>query len=549
MLCLASYSQEHAWVYFKDKPSEANYFAAPLTMLSQRALNRRIIQNISLDSKDIPIEIAYYQELQTVSEITILAKSKWLNAIHVLGEVADINNLLTDFDFIERIDFANKTFNINVNIEKIDFSNDALNINTNTKGLTKKTIQAQHKFKESISDIDYGNATNQIEMLKGDVLHNKGFTGQGMHIAVMDAGFPNVNTLNAFSRIRDNNQILGGYDFVDRSENFYSGGSHGTNVLSDIAAYLEGEFVGTAPDASFYLFRTEESARETPLEESLWVEAAERADSLGVDIINTSLGYTTFDNSNYDYSYDDMDGTTTFITRGAEIGASKGMLLVNSAVNSGNNPWNYIGAPADAVSVFSIGAVNANEGIASFSSFGPTIDGRVKPDVLAQGQSSYVVDHISGQIRTSSGTSFSSPIIAGVIACFWQAFPDKTNFEIMQIIRESADRYSNPTSQHGYGIPDFELAYDTTLSVNEIEVNPIRIYPNPAVDILNIEIPKNDLIEFSVIVYNVLGEKIYEKKLLNTLQLDVSLLNSGVYFLKILNGKDENNAKIIINRN
>jgi len=442
-------AQEHAWVYLKDKPSEASYFASPLTMLSQRALDRRTTQNIVLDSKDVPIEASYYNQINTISGITILAKSKWMNAIHVLGDVDDINALTTTYTFIESIEFAN----------------DALNLNIISKETSKTKKVTQHKTKKSKVDLDYGNATHQIEMLGGDVLHENGFTGEGMHIAVIDAGFPNVNTLAAFSKIRENNQILGGYDFVDRNEDFYSGGSHGTNVLSDIAGYLEGNFIGTAPDASFYLFRTEDDDNETPLEESLWVEAAERADSLGVNIVNTSLGYTDFDNSDYDYTYNDMDGETTFISRGAEIAASRGMLMVMSAGNSGNTSWKYITAPADAASVFSVGAVNADEEIASFSSFGPTVDGRVKPDVLAQGASAYVISSITGNPITSNGTSFSAPIMTGVIACFWQAFPDKTNMEIMQLIRESADRYNNPTDQYGYGIPDFEIAYSSTLSL------------------------------------------------------------------------------------
>ncbi len=514
IICLPMFTQEHAWVYLKDKPSETTYIANPLTMLSQRALDRRTAQNIDLDSKDVPIEQTYYNQIVAASGITVLAKSKWLNAIHVLGEVSAINDLTSTFTFIESIEFANNSLNSGLNL----------------KSTIKKRVVHQNKFKGQLADFDYGDATNQIEMLGGDVLHTNGFTGEGMHIAVIDAGFPNVNTLAAFSRIRDNNQILGGYDFVARSEEFYAGDSHGTHVLSDIAGYIEGEFVGTAPDASFYLFRTEDAPNETPLEETLWVEAAEKADSLGVNVINTSLGYTTFDNSDYDYSYSDMNGETTFISRGAAIGVTRGMLLVNSAGNSGNDSWKYMGAPSDAKGVFSIGAVNATETIANFSSYGPTADGRIKPDVLAHGQSVYIVDYITGNPRTSNGTSFSSPVITGVIACFWQAFPTKTNMEIMQLIRESADRYNNPTDQHGYGIPDFAAAYTTTLSTKDLSLRKLSVYPNPAEDFINISL--NTSATYQLKVFSVLGEKIMEKSMNNS-QVDLSELKSGIYFLEI----------------
>ncbi len=530
LLNLTSFSQEHAWVYLKDKPSEATFLASPLTMLTQRALDRRTKQGIALDSKDVPIENSYYNQIKSASGITVLAKSKWLNAIHVLGQTSDINALTTNFTFIERIDFANKSLNAK-----------------GTVASRNKKVDQNHvnKFQSKMPTYNYGNAANQIEMLGGDYLHENGFTGSGIHIAVIDGGFPNVNTLPAFSRIRDNNQILGGYDFVNRSDNFYTGNSHGTHVLSDIAAYKDGEFIGTAPDASFYLFRTEDAANETPLEESLWVEAAERSDSLGVDVINTSLGYTTFDNPNYNYTYSDMDGKTTFITRGAEIGSSRGMLLVTSAGNSGNSAWKYISAPADASSVFTIGAVNALETIASFSSFGPTSDGRVKPDVLAQGQSVYIVNYISGNSVTSNGTSFSSPVIAGVLACFWQAFPNRTNTEIMDIIRKSADRFRNPTDQHGYGVPNFKSAFELTLSSDDVILESFKVFPNPVDDILTIKITEGNLNEYKLKIYTILGKQILNIDELKSKNVNVSNLKSGIYFLDIQKGNTNKVIKLI----
>lgn|GEM_PF-19996 len=433
---------EDAWVYFNDKPSESSFIDAPLNMLTQRSLDRRTRYSISLDIKDVPVEASYITEVENTVGISVMAKSKWLNALHVRGLENDIRSLL-NLSFVSSIQFADKSIGTaqkNELIHKANIKKDKLKLAT---------------------DFNYGQAANQIEMLKSDVLHKNNFTGKGMQIAVIDAGFPNVNNFAAFQRIRDNNQILGGYDYVNRNENFYTGSNHGMAVLSTIAGYVENEFVGTAPDAEFYLFITEDSVNEIPLEESLWVEAAEEADRLGVDVINTSLGYSSFfDEARYNYSYDDMDGKTTFITRGAEIAFSRGMIVVNAAGNEGNDPWYYMNSPADGPSVLSIGAVDATGTIASFSSYGPTSDGRVKPDVCAKGAGVYIID-ASGNIAPSNGTSFASPILTGAVTCLWQAFPEKNNIEITQLVKESAHLFNNPTVQEGYGIPNFKSIFES----------------------------------------------------------------------------------------
>lgn len=454
---------EDAWVYFKDKPSETAFTNAPLTMLTQRALDRRMRYNISLDVYDVPVEASYALQIKNAAGISVKARSKWLNAMHIQGVQSDIENLL-NLTFVDKVEFANKSLNT-----------------SGKNNSAQKTIQQKNKL-DFTTDFNYGNAANQIEMLKGDALHQQNFTGKGMQIAIIDAGFPNVDTYLAFKRIRDNNQILGGYDFVNRNENFYTGHYHGMAVLSTIAGYIDNQFIGTAPDAKFYLFISEDNDNETPLEESLWVEAAEKADSLGVDVINTSLGYTKFDNPSYDYSYNDMDGKTTFISRGAEIAFSRGMILVNAAGNEGNDAWQYINAPADAESVLSIGAVNAFGTIANFSSFGPTSDGRIKPDVCAQGAGVYIINS-AGNIATSNGTSFASPVLTGVITCLWQAFPEKTNSEIIQLVKESAHLFTSPTAQEGNGIPDFNAIYESlTFDPNDLDgdgvLNTMDLCPN-----------------------------------------------------------------------
>jgi len=503
---------EDAWVFFKDKPSQTSFIASPLKMLSQRALERRMRYSIALDLKDVPVELSYISQIKNTTEITVKAKSKWINAIHIQGTQNEINKLL-NIGFVSKIESANKSLKA-----------------SSKKRKEEKVVKKLNNL--NATNFNYGNATNQIEMLKGNVLHENNFTGQGMQIAIIDAGFPNVDKFAAFKRIRDNNQILGGYDFVNRSENFYTGSSHGMSVLSTIAGYIDNQFVGTAPDAKFYLFISEDFANETPLEESLWVEAAEKADSLGVDVINTSLGYTTFDNPKYNYVYADMDGKTTFISRGAEIAFSRGMIVVNSAGNEGNVSWRYISAPADAVSVLSIGAVNATGTIASFSSYGPTSDTRIKPDVCAQGAEVYIVNAL-GNIATSNGTSFSSPVIAGVVACLWQGFPHKTNAEIVQMVKESAHLFTNPTTQEGYGIPNFETVFNLLELEDAEEILDVVAYPNPAITELKFKFP-NQVTEMELVIYNVLGNFLCAETItkLNPIT-NISNLSQGLYFVQL----------------
>ncbi len=309
---------------------------------------------------------------------------------------------------------------------------------------------------------DYGQAFNQINMLNGIPLHDLGLDGAGMTIAVLDAGFLNADVIEAFDSLWLNNQIIGYKDFVSPlAPDIFDSHYHGTMVLSTMGANLPTEMVGTAPKADYWLLRSEDGATEYLIEELNWASAAEFADSLGADIINSSLGYTTYDDPAQDHTYEDMDGNTTPITIAADLAASKGILVVNSAGNSGSSSWHYIGAPADGDSVFTIGAVNSSGNYASFSSTGPTYDDRIKPNVVAQGQGSTVISAYSGNVTSGNGTSFSSPITAGMVACLWQAHPNKKNTEIMEAIQQSASQALNPDSLLGYGIPDYFAAHST----------------------------------------------------------------------------------------
>jgi hypothetical protein len=529
-----NYAQEHAWVYLDSKADVATYLANPLTMLTQKALDRRSSQGISLEFSDVPVTPSYITDISNATGITYIGASKWLNAIHVIGLKTDIDALSGQFAYISSIEFADNSLNFSGGM-------------TNESSLRTNN----HKFTDEstlLTVYDYGQAQNQIEMFNAHKLHEQNFTGTGMTIAVIDAGFPNVDTNPGFDKIRTNGQILGGYDFVNDSNNFYTGNSHGSSVLSLIAGYYNGtnKYVGSAPDASFYLYISEDATPETPAEETYWVMAAEQADYVGVDLINTSLGYSVFDDSRYDYDYTtDLDGNTAFITRGAEIAFSKGMVLVNAAGNSGNNTaWGRrILVPADAPNVLTVGAVTATENYASFSSRGPTSDNRIKPDVSVQGEAAYYIN-TSGNIAFGNGTSFASPLLAGGVACLWQALPNATNAEITQYVKESASIYETPNYTLGHGIPNLELAQ--TLNVSNVELQDgISIYPNPTTDYIHLKVP-NNISEINVVILDVLGKNVLEKHLYNAQnRIELAHLSDGVYFAKITFNSESKTFKII----
>ncbi|RZJ67419.1 MAG: T9SS type A sorting domain-containing protein [Flavobacterium sp.] len=525
-----AFAQQDAWVYFNAKPNSQFYFDNPLEMLSQRALDRRAAQNIAVDLVDVPIHQPFVDQVEAASGITVLATSKWLNAIHVRGSVIAINAL------------ANLTF-----VSSVDFADDSLDSRSAKSGAPKYVPTANHTQKVLDTQVDfaYGGSANQIQMLNGHLLHQQDFTGSGKIIAVLDAGFPNVNTAAPFQRLLDNNLILGGYNFVDRDDNIYSRNNHGTLVLSTMGGYVENQLVGTAPDAQYYLFITEAIEYENPLEESLWVEAAERADSLGVDVINSSLGYPSYDNPAYDYSYEERDGMKAFITRGADIAFTRGMVVVVSAGNEGSSDDPFVSVPADGFNVLSIGAVTSTEAYATFSSIGPTTDGRVKPDVVAKGQGATVAN-TQGNVATSNGTSFSSPIMAGMIATFWSAVPNLTNQQVVNFVKQSADLFANPTALKGYGVPDFALALQNALlSTPSSAKKEFTIYPNPVADIITINFPETAT-SATMTIFDASGKTVLTKHVdRQRNSVDCSNINPGVYFYSIVSDGAKQTGKLI----
>ena len=521
----SAFCQEDAWVYFNNKPNAISQLNTPLDFLTQRALDRRTNQGIALNVNDAPLHQPYVDQITNATGITVKAKSKWLNCLHIRGSVADIN-ALTLLPFVNHVRFADAALN--------------------AKTATPSQPIPINKQLDVTTTFNYGNSQNQIQMLNGHLLHQANYTGTGKIIAVLDSGFINVNTTAPFQRLFTNNLILGGYNYVNQSTNVYDLHNHGTKTLSCMGGFVDGELVGTAPDAKYYLFVTEDNVEENPVEESYWVEAAEEADRLGADVISTSLGYYQYDNPNYSYQYSDLTGNTAFASQGANIAFSKGMVVVASAGNSGGNlaPFNHISVPAEATNVLCVGAVRSDEVYATFSSVGPTFDGRIKPDVMAQGLN-VVVANTSGTTEAGSGTSFSCPIMAGMIASFWGAVPNLTNQQIVNFVKQSADRFTTPNAQYGYGIPDFQLALNAVLSVNTNEVSVFLLFPNPVKNTVSFEFPigfKNA----NLTIYNTLGQKIKESTIsVTTPTISLDELNSGVYVYKIENASFSQSGKII----
>ena len=515
---------QDAWVFFADKENVQVSIENPLTILTQEALDRKALHEVVIDERDVPVNETYITTVKDTPGITVWAKSKWMNCIYVQGTMADIE-ALNDLSFVVGLEYADKDLNWPNPVPVSD----------------KFAIEQQQERIE----YDYGAAANQIEMISGDFIHRQDFTGEGMIVAVMDSGFPNFENNPGYAHVMANNRLLGTYDFYARTTDVTGTGTHGSSTTSDIGGYVENQFVGTAPNASFYLFRTEYGPSENPREEAWWVEALERADSLGVDVVNTSLGYQAYDNANYDHSYEDLDGQTTFAARGANLAYEKGMILVTSAGNQGNS-FGTVATPADAIGLLAVGAVNAGGNYASFSSRGPTVDGRVKPDVMAQGQSAAVLT-TTGAVDFSSGTSFSSPILAGAVACLWQSRPETKNFELMQIIRESAHLYQNPTPQMGYGIPNFEIAYNVLLGLGIEDLaqqSLIAIAPNPVKTYFEVSLPAS-VEQAEVLIYNTIGQLIYRTQVSHSQeQVSMEGWSKGLYIVSVKASGAENNFKI-----
>lgn len=454
-LSTASAQYTRQIIAFTDKNETSGTLANPSAYLSAKAVERRTRYNIAVDSTDLPITKRYLDSIASVPGVTILNRSKWLN--QVLVRITDPNALTK----INSFPFVRSSTAI------------APRIATDPSGRSRKSIiedngtpiaNVRQQNVEGV-ELDYGSSLNQIRIHKGEYLHNLGFTGQSITFAVLDAGFRNYTINPALDSMRLQGRLLGEWDYVANHASVTEDDAHGSNCLTIIAANRPGLIVGSAPHSRFWLLRTEDVSSEYPVEEQNWAAAAEFADSAGVDMISSSLGYRDFDNPAFDYTHAERDGNTAISTRAADLAAKKGIIVMNSAGNDGSQPGEakFIACPADGDSVMTVGAVDANGNIAGFSSWGPNGAGKQKPNIVSVGQGTIYAHSISGGPVSGNGTSYSNPNAAGLIACFWQAFPELSNMQIIDVVQKSSNRYNNPDVRYGYGLPDFRKAFLTVL--------------------------------------------------------------------------------------
>ena len=427
------------WVSFTDKAGSPFSIEQPEQFLSKRALERRKKQHILVNKSDLPVSPTYLQELQNAGA-TILHTSRWLNGATILIEKYSLQ-VLENQSFISEVQYVGKP--------------QARKLLLRRGAKERDAVEPDELLPE-----EYGYVLEQTKMINAQTLHEAGFRGKGMLIAVLDGGFSNVDIMPFFDKMRSENRLLATYDFVDKDEHVFESSAHGSQVLSVMAANMPGLMVGTAPDASYLCFKTEDSRGEYLVEESYWIAALEYADSMGVDVVNSSLGYSVFHDAKMNYEYADLDGKTARMSLAADIAFQKGIIIVNAAGNAGNSDWKYIDVPADAKNILTVGAVDHLGLRADFSSFGPTADGRIKPEVVALGKRIGVASIYSPKVNATNGTSFAAPLVAGAVASLWQAFPDKTNAEIIEAIQQSASQAFSPDNELGYGIPDFGRAWE-----------------------------------------------------------------------------------------
>lgn len=447
-------AQDRVWLMLSDKGPEASEaLAHPETFMSQAAMDRRAEKGLEIDETDLPVYPEYLAGI-TETGATVLGASRWINAVAV--EVTDEQRRV-----LEALCFVEDT-------RPVQTLKSTAHPKADDKPLPPRTPLAG----EEDLPMEYGDATLQNTMLNVQALHAKGFTGKGVRIALFDSGFDAVDTMDVFDSLWINNQVVAWYDFVDNDTTVFREDDHGTNVMSTIGANAPGEMIGMAPHASFILCRTEDAGSETKQEEYNWLKAVEWAESQGADVIHSSLGYSEFDQDQGNYTYADMDGKTAIITNAADLAARKGIIVTTSAGNEGNGKWHYITAPCDADSVLCVGAVNKRLKRSSFSSWGPSSDGRVKPDVSALGSRTTVASR-RNYVSASDGTSFSGPLIGGLVTCLRQAHPNRSNIDIIKAVRMSGDQYNDPDDQYGYGIPDAGFA--DSLLTNFMDLDKVEI--------------------------------------------------------------------------
>ena len=520
---LTAQGQSWYWIEFTDKNNTPYSIDNPGEYLSERAIARRTSQGIAIDSTDLPVNRAYIDSIASTGA-EVLHSSRWMNGVTVKASDTKLVAKWKGFPFVRSV------------------------VRTKTSVTSGKSAFSKFGTPAVRNDIDtslYGASAYQVGLMKGQHLHNQGYYGEGMVIALLDAGYLEADEVSTLRHLFEEGRILGTRDFVNPASDIYSENVHGMMVLSVIGARLPGQMIGTAPEASFWLIRTEDVDTEFPVEEDHWVAGAEFADSVGADIINSSLGYTTFDDSLMNHTYEELDGKTTRITRAANLAARKGMLVFNSAGNDARNSWRYISAPADGTDVIAVAATDRYGIYAPFSSVGFPDSEPIKPDLAAMG-SGTAVQNYNGDIVNRNGTSFSSPVLAGMTAAFWQAHRDVPATEIRRILTLSASQHLRPDTLLGHGIPDFSVA-DLLLrqfsNTDQISQAKTSLFPNPFTDEITLISPNHNRQSLRVEIIQPSGALVYSNQIEFTQTVRLRQLHGlqpGMYLVRITgNGRAE----------
>jgi serine protease AprX len=527
-------AQKKYWIMFKNKTGTPYSVSTPSAYLSPKAIARRATQGITIDNTDLPVTPSYVSQVAAVSGVNVLYRSKWLNGVVISTTNTAALATIKTFTFVQDTNRVAR-YKLNYPLENSPIPEHTI---------TEKT--------QSATAFNYGAGLNQAQMIGADCLHSYGFRGQGMTIAVMDAGFNNVHLYDIFDSLFLQNRLLGTRDFVDGDTTVFTEHFHGANVLSTMAACKPGTMIGTAPKANYWLLRTEDAAPESISEEYNWIRGAEFADSVGADVCTTSLGYTIFDFGLNNHTYSQLDGKTAPMSVAATMAARKGMVVLNAAGNEGNGSWYYIAVPADADSIITVGAVNPSKQYAGFSSKGPTADGRIKPDLSAQGENAIVCIYGAG-CSQGSGTSYATPILAGGVTCLLQFKKYAKPMEIIGALKATADSSSSPNNRVGWGVPNLCAASaHSLLAVPSLEKDGnMKVYPNPFSNELNISLQNIPVKNFTLTVKNVLGQIVYSGEYANEngtklIRLQESKdLNPGIYFVSI-NSPEFNITKKVV---
>ena len=497
----------------------------PEAFLSSRSLQRRARCHLPVTYDDLPVSQRYIDSLHTLG-MKIICRSKWFNTVTAYSRDTLLLDTITRLSFVREIKLVKPDHPVK---------------------------SKQIKWAEPESPAGNSFFPVQLRMLHGDTLHRMGFTGKGLLISILDAGFYHADILPAFDSLWSHGQIKGTWDFIEQSPQVFDDHPHGMNVLSILAGIVPGQLKGSAPGADYWLLRTEDVYSEYPVEEEYWTAGAEFADSVGSDIIHSSLGYYVFDDPSLSYSYQDMNGRTTTVARAAVMAARRGMVVVVSAGNEGNKDWHYIISPADADSILAVGAVDSLQYPASFTSFGPSSDNRVKPDVSTMGVN-ILIQGSDGTVVRGNGTSFSSPLISGLTACLWQAFPEMDAQEIIRTVRESSSHYLSPDHRIGYGIPDYLMAYTRLNLIRYFSghLSPLLVYPNPFTDHLTIVVKANEPASIQILLFDMTGRKVLAQTYANIKQgiriipTDMgNMLSAGGYIMQVINGQTRTTVKIV----